>query len=147
MTRIKRGVTTRKRHKRLLKETKGYRGQRSRIFKQAKTAWMKAGEHAYMDRKKKKRFFRGLWITRLSSACRAQGFSYSRLIEGLTKKAILIDRKILAELAVSEPEAFAKILEAAKEGVATGGLMAGAASNDSAEEKPAKKPRAKKVAA
>lgn len=145
MTRIKRGVTTRKRHKRLLKETKGYRGQRSRIFKQAKTAWMKAGEHAYRDRKNKKRFFRGLWITRLSAACRAAGFTYSRLIEGLSKKAILIDRKILAQLAVSEPEAFAKIIEAAKDGLATGGLMAGVSTAEG--KKPAKKPRAKKVAA
>lgn len=143
MTRIKRGVTTRKRHKRLLKETKGYRGQRSRIFKQAKTAWMKAGEHAYMDRKKKKRFFRSLWIIRLTAACRAEGFSYSRLIEGLSKKAILLDRKVLAELAVSEPEAFLKVIEAAKDGVATGGILAGVSMPSSTT----KKSRVKKVVA
>lgn len=117
MTRIKRGVAAHKRHKRLLKETKGYRGLRSRTFKQAKTAWMKAGEHSYTDRKVKKRYFRKLWTVRLNAACRAQGFNYSRLIEGLARRAILIDRKILADLAMNEPESFAKILEAAKAGL------------------------------
>lgn len=117
MPRVKRGVTTKARHKKLLKATKGYRGLRSRTFKQAKTAWMKAGEHSYVDRKIKKRLMRALWITRLNGACRALGISYSRLIEGLTKKAILIDRKVMAEIARTEPEVFAKIVEVAKTGV------------------------------
>lgn len=115
MTRIKRGVAAHKRHKRLLKETKGYRGLRSRTFKQAKTAWMKAGEHAYTDRKVKKRYFRKLWIARLNAVCRDNDFNYSRLVEGLTRRAILIDRKMLADLAMNEPEAFMKVLAAAKE--------------------------------
>lgn len=117
MTRIKRGVTGHRRHKRLLKETKGYRGLRHRTFKQAKTAWMKAGEHAFRDRRAKKRDFRRLWITRVSAACRAQGINYSRFIEGLTKKVILLDRKILADLAVSEPEVFTQLVEKAREGI------------------------------
>ncbi|MEK7545366.1 MAG: 50S ribosomal protein L20 [Patescibacteria group bacterium] len=120
MTRVKRGVAAHKRHKRLLKETKGYRGLRSRTFKQAKTAWMKAGEHAFVDRRRKKRTFRQLWIVRLSAACKLQGLNYSRFIEGLTRKAILIDRKMLADLAVNEPEAFTKLVEAAKEGMEKG---------------------------
>jgi large subunit ribosomal protein L20 len=124
MTRVKRGVTTHRRHKRLLKETKGYRGQRHRIFKQAKQAWMKAGEHAYADRKQNKRNYRALWITRLSAACKANGINYSRFIEGLTRKAVLLDRKVLAELAVSEPVAFTKLVELAKDGIATGGVLA-----------------------
>lgn len=120
MTRVKRGVTSHRRHKRLLKETKGYKGQRHRIFKQAKTAWMKAGEHAFRDRRAKKRVFRKLWIARLSAACKMQGLNYSRFIEGLTRKVILLDRKILADLAVTEPAAFEKLVAAAKEGLETG---------------------------
>lgn len=120
MTRVKRGVAAHKRHKRLLKETKGYRGLRSRTFKQAKTAWMKAGVHAFVDRRRKKRTFRQLWIVRLSAACKLQGLNYSRFIEGLTRKAILIDRKMLADLAMNEPEAFTKLVEVAKEGLEKG---------------------------
>ena len=114
MTRIKRGVVAHRAHKRLLKTTKGYKGLRKKTFKQAKTAWMKAGTNAYRNRKEKKRDFRALWITRLSAVCRENGFSYSRFIEGLTKKAILLDRKVMADLAVTEPEAFQKLLEIAR---------------------------------
>lgn len=118
MPRVKRGVATRQRHKKLLKATKGYRGQRSRIFKQAKHAWMKAGENSYRDRRNKKRVYRRLWITRLNAGCRAAGITYSRFIEGLTKKSILLDRKVMADLAATEPEVFAKLIEVAKEAVA-----------------------------
>lgn len=118
MPRVKRGVATRQRHKKLLKATKGYRGQRSRIFKQAKHAWMKAGENSYRDRRNKKRVYRRLWITRLNAGCRAAGITYSRFIEGLTKKSILLDRKVMADLAATEPEVFAKLVEVAKEAVA-----------------------------
>ena len=120
MPRVKRGVTTKARHKKLLKATKGYRGLRSRTFKQAKTAWMKAGEHSYVDRKVKKRQMRSLWIARLTGACRAAGINYSRFIEGLTKNAVLLDRKVMSEIARSEPEVFAKIVEVAKSGVGAG---------------------------
>lgn len=129
MPRVKRGVASHKRHKKMLKATKGFRGLRSRTFKQAKTAWMKAGENEYRDRKVKKRVMRSLWITRLNGACRAAGITYSRFIEGLTKKAVLLDRKVMAEIARTEPEVFAKLVEVAKSAV------------------PAVKPRAKKIAA
>ncbi len=114
MPRVKRGVASHKRHKKMLKATKGYRGLRSRTFKQAKTAWMQAGENEYRDRKNKKRVMRALWITRLNGACRANGINYSRFIEGLTKKAILVDRKVMSEIARTEPEVFAKLCEIAK---------------------------------
>ncbi len=129
MPRVKRGVASHKRHKKMLKATKGFMGLRSRTFKQAKTAWMKAGENEYRDRKVKKREMRALWIVRLSGACRALGVSYSRFIEGLTKKAVILDRKVMSEIARAEPEVFAKIVEVAKTGV------------------PAVKPRAKRVVA
>lgn len=114
MPRVKRGTTTKARHKKILKTNKGYRGLRNRTFKQAKTAWMKAGEHSYRDRKMKKRVMRSLWIVRLNGACRAAGINYSRFIEGLAKKAILLDRKVMAEIARTEPEAFAKLVEVAR---------------------------------
>lgn len=118
MPRVKRGVATRQRHKKLLKATKGYRGQRSRIFKQAKHAWMKAGENSYRDRRNKKRVYRRLWIVRLNAGCRAAGITYSRFVEGLMKKSVLLDRKVMADLAATEPEVFAKLVEVAKEGIA-----------------------------
>lgn len=117
MTRVKRGVASHHRHKKMLKATKGYRNLRSKTFKQAKTAWMKAGEHEYRDRKVKKRTFRRLWIVRLNAACRDAGINYSRFIEGLTKKAALLDRKVMAEIARTEPVAFAKLVSIAKEGL------------------------------
>ena len=116
MPRVKRGVASHKRQKKMLKATKGFRGLRSRTFKQAKTAWMKAGENEYRDRKVKKRAMRALWITRLNGACRAAGITYSRFIEGLTKKVVLLDRKVMSEIARTNPEVFEKIVEVAKSG-------------------------------
>lgn len=111
MTRVKRGVSTHRRHRKMVKAAKGFRGMRSTNFRQAKNAVMKAGMNSYRDRRGKKRTFRQIWITRINSACRAHGIAYSRFINGLQKKAILIDRKMLADLAVTEPEVFAKLVE------------------------------------
>jgi large subunit ribosomal protein L20 len=106
MARVKRGVTTHRRHKKVLKEAKGYYGARSRCFKTANQAVWKAGQYAYRDRKQKKRQFRSLWIVRINAASRDFGLSYSRLIAGLKKAQIEIDRKMLAELAVFDRPAF-----------------------------------------
>jgi len=113
MTRIKRSITVRRRHKKMLKLTKGYRGGRKNLFTQAKNAAMKAGVHAYEDRRLKRRDFRRIWITRINAALRMQGFMYSRFIKAMAEKKIIVDRKILAELAVNEPKVFAKIAEVA----------------------------------
>jgi large subunit ribosomal protein L20 len=114
MARVKRGVTARAKHKKVLKLAKGYRGARSRVFRVAKQAVVKAGQYAYRDRKVKKRVFRGLWITRINAAARECGLSYSILINGLTLANIEIDRKMLADLAVNDKAAFAAIVEKAK---------------------------------
>lgn len=114
MTRVKRGETAHRRHRKMVKAAKGYRGLRSRVFTQAKNAVMKAGLHAYVDRKTKKRTFRALWILRINAACRPLGLSYSRLIDGMTKKGIAVNRKMLSELAIHQPEVFKAIVEAAK---------------------------------
>lgn len=114
MTRVKRGVTAHRRHRETVKAAKGYRGLRSLNFRQAKNAVMKAGLHAYTARKLKKRTFRSLWIARINAACRPLGISYSRLIEAMTKKSILINRKMLADLAAREPKAFEAVVEAAR---------------------------------
>ena len=114
MTRVKRGVTTRRRHKKMLKAAKGFRGLRSTIFTQAKNAMMKAGQRAYTSRKLRKRDFRSLWITRINAACRPLGVTYSRLIAGMTKKNILLNRKMLSELAINQPEVFTKVVEVVK---------------------------------
>lgn len=114
MARVKRGVTVRKKHKKILKQAKGYYGARSRTIKVAKQAVIKAGQYAYRDRKQKKRDFRGLWIIRINAGARELGLSYSRLIAGLKKANILIDRKSLAELAVFDKAAFEAIVENAK---------------------------------
>lgn len=114
MTRVKRGVTAHRRHRKMVKAAKGYRGLRSRNFRAAKNAVMKAGINAYRDRRLKKRTFRSLWIVRINASCRDMGISYSRLIDGMSKKGIAIDRKILADLAVHEPETFKAIVEQAK---------------------------------
>ena len=113
MTRVRSGVTAHRRHRKVVKAAKGYRGLRSRIFKQAKNAVMKAGTNAYRDRRLKKRTFRRLWITRINAACRSHGVQYSRFIYGLTIKKILVDRKVLADLAVSEPDTFKAVLDKA----------------------------------
>ncbi|MEE9396801.1 MAG: 50S ribosomal protein L20 [Methylococcales bacterium] len=114
MPRVKRGVTARKRHKKILKLAKGYYGARSRVFRVAKQAVIKAGQYAYRDRKQRKRQFRRLWIARINAAAREQGLSYSRFINGLKKASIEIDRKILADLAVHDKEAFAELAKSAQ---------------------------------
>lgn len=114
MPRVKRGVTARRRHKKILKQAKGYYGARSRVFRVAKQAVIKAGQYAYRDRRQRKRQFRALWIARINAAARINGLSYSRLIDGLKKAAVEIDRKVLADLAVHEKAVFAAIVEKAK---------------------------------
>ncbi|GEK45968.1 50S ribosomal protein L20 [Halomonas pacifica] len=114
MTRVKRGVVARRRHKKILKQAKGYYGARSRVFRVAKQAVIKAGQYAYRDRRQRKRQFRALWIARINAASRQNGLSYSRFIAGLKKAGIEIDRKVLADLAVHEKAAFAAIVEKAK---------------------------------
>ena len=113
MARVKRGVTARARHKKILKLAKGYYGARSRVYRVAKQAVIKAGQYAYRDRKQKKRQFRALWIVRINAAARMCGISYSRLINGLTKANVAIDRKVLADLAVRDMGAFAEIAKVA----------------------------------
>ncbi|WP_031432301.1 50S ribosomal protein L20 [Methylomarinum vadi] len=114
MPRVKRGVTARARHKKILKQAKGYYGARSRVYRVAKQAVIKAGQYAYRDRKQRKRQFRALWIVRINAAARLCGISYSRLINGLNKANVAIDRKVLADLAVRDMDAFAQIAEIAK---------------------------------
>ena len=114
MPRVKRGVTARARHKKILKQAKGYYGARSRVYRVAKQAVIKAGQYAYRDRKQRKRQFRALWIVRINAAARLCGISYSRFINGLNKANVAIDRKVLADLAVRDMDAFAQIAEIAK---------------------------------
>ena len=114
MPRVKRGVTARARHKKILKQAKGYYGARSRVYRVAKQAVIKAGQYAYRDRKQRKRQFRALWIVRINAAARLCGISYSRFINGLNKANVAIDRKVLADLAVRDLDAFAQIAEIAK---------------------------------
>ena len=118
MPRVKRGVTARARHKKVLNLAKGYRGRRSTVFRIAKEAVMKAGQYAYRDRRAKKRVFRALWIARINAAVRAGGMTYSRFMNGLKKSSIEVDRKVLADLAVMDKPAFARFLEQAKAGLA-----------------------------
>ncbi len=117
MPRVKRGVTARASHKKVLKQAKGYRGARSRVFRVAKQAVTKAGQYAYRDRKAKKRVFRRLWIARINAGAREQGITYSRLMEGLKKAEIDIDRKMLADLAIADTAAFTAIVDKAKAGL------------------------------
>lgn len=117
MPRVKRGVTAHARHKKVLDKAKGYRGARSKVFRVAKQAVTKAGQYAYRDRRQRKRQFRALWITRINAAARLHGLSYSRLINGLNKAEIEVDRKVLADIAVHDPEAFGAIAAAAKAGL------------------------------
>lgn len=118
MPRVKRGVTAHARHKKVLKQAKGYRGARSKVYRVAKQAVIKAGQYAYRDRRQKKRQFRALWITRINAASRANGLTYSRLIAGLRKAAIGLDRRVLADLAVHDKDAFASIVEKARAALA-----------------------------
>jgi large subunit ribosomal protein L20 len=118
MARVKNGVTAKARHKKVLSKAKGYYGARSKLFKTAKQAVIKAGQYAYRDRRQRKRQFRALWITRINAAARLHGLSYSRLINGLNRAEIEVDRKVLADIAVRDPEAFGAIAEAAKAALA-----------------------------
>jgi large subunit ribosomal protein L20 len=114
MARVKRGVVARRRHKKILNQAKGYYGARSRVFRVAKQAVIKAGQYAYRDRRNRKRAFRALWIARINAGARANGLSYSRLIAGLKKANVEIDRKVLADLAMNEQQAFTAVVEKAK---------------------------------
>jgi len=109
MPRVKRGVTARARHKKVLRQSKGFRGRRGNVYRVAKQAVMKAGQYAYRDRRQKKRVFRALWIARINAAVRELGMSYSVFMAGLKRANIDIDRKVLADLAVADKAAFAKI--------------------------------------
>ena len=118
MARVKRGVQAKARHKKVLKQAKGFRGARSRTYKVAKQAVMRAGQYAYRDRRVKKRVFRSLWIVRINAAARDNGITYSQLIAGLKKANIDLDRKVLASLAVNDKEAFSLVVEQAKSNLA-----------------------------
>lgn len=115
MPRVKRGVTAKRRHKKILAQAKGYRGARSRTYKVAKQAVAKAGQYAYRDRKNRKRVFRRLWIARINAAARMNEMSYSRFIDGLNKAEIKLDRKVLADIAVHDKDAFTVLATRAKD--------------------------------
>ena len=114
MARIKGAMMTRKRRNKVLKLAKGYYGSKSKLFKTAKQAVMKSGNYAYVGRKQKKRDFRRLWITRISAACKMNGINYSTFINGLKKAGIELNRKMLSEIAIADPEGFAALVEKAK---------------------------------
>ncbi|MEM6712074.1 MAG: 50S ribosomal protein L20 [Pseudomonadota bacterium] len=114
MSRVSRGVTNHARHKKVLKQAKGYYGRRKNTIRVAMQAVEKANQYAYRDRRNKKRAFRSLWIQRINAACREQGMTYGRFINGLTKAGVEVDRKVLADLAVHEPVAFTALVDQAK---------------------------------
>ena len=116
MTRVRNGVVTKQRHKKILKEARGYFGSKHREFKSAKEQLMHAGQYAYRDRRQKKREFRKLWIVRINAACRENEISYSRFIEGLNKAGLDINRKMLSEIAINDPKAFSELVKVAKSG-------------------------------
>jgi large subunit ribosomal protein L20 len=118
MSRVKRSVVARARHKKVLKLARGYYGARSRVYRVAKQAVIKAGQYAYRDRRQRKRQFRRLWITRINAAVRMHGISYSKFMNGVTRANIQIDRKVLAHLAIFEPNAFAEVVNKAKKAIA-----------------------------
>ncbi|MBI2317874.1 MAG: 50S ribosomal protein L20 [Betaproteobacteria bacterium] len=114
MPRVKRGVTAHARHKKVIDQAKGFRGRRGNVYRIANEAVMKAGQYAYRDRRQKKREFRVLWIARINAAARELGLSYSAFMNGLRKAAIVVDRKVLADLAVADKPAFARIADQVK---------------------------------
>ena len=118
MPRVKRGVTARARHKKVLALAKGYRGRRKNVYRVAKQAVMKAGQYAYRDRRQRKRQFRQLWIVRINAAARENGLSYSKFMNGLKRAAIEIDRKVLADMAVFDTSTFTQLAEKAKAALA-----------------------------
>ena len=119
MPRVKRGVTAHAKHKKVLDEAKGYYGARSKVYRVAKQAVIKAGQYAYRDRRQKKRQFRALWIARINAAARLNGISYSRMMDGLNKANIEVDRKMLADLAMNDAAAFTALAEQAKAALAS----------------------------
>ena len=114
MARVKRGVTARARHRKVLKQAKGYFGHKSKLFKVAKQQVMKSGNYAYRDRRNKKRDFRKLWIQRINAGARLNGLSYSRFMNGLKRAEIALDRKVLSDIAITDPQGFATLCEQAK---------------------------------
>jgi len=114
MARVKGGVTAHARHKKVLKAAKGYYGRRKNTFRTANAAVEKAGVYAYRDRKQKKRNFRALWIQRINAAVRLEGLTYSRFIDGLSKAGVELDRKVMADIAMNQPEAFKSLVEKAR---------------------------------
>ena len=114
MARVRNGVVTKDRHKKVLKEARGYFGSKHRLYKSAKEQLMHAGVYAYRDRRQKKREFRKLWIVRINAACRLNEISYSRFIEGLNKAGVEINRKMLSEIAINDPKAFSELVKVAK---------------------------------
>jgi len=114
MSRVKRGVNAHRRHRKVVKAAKGYRGLRSINFRAAKNATMKAGMNSYTHRRTKKRDFRRLWITRINAACRAEGIAYSRFVAALHEKGVELNRKVLADLAVNDPAAFKAVVDSVK---------------------------------
>ena len=118
MARVKNGAVTKARHKKVLKEAKGYFGSKHRLYKSAKEQLMHSGQYAFRDRKQKKRDFRKLWITRINAACRQNEISYSRFIEGLTKAGVEINRKMLSEIAINDPKMFTELVKTARDGKA-----------------------------
>jgi len=118
MARVKNGAVTKARHKKVLKEAKGYFGSKHRLYKTAKEQLMHSGQYAFRDRKQKKRDFRKLWITRINAACRLNDISYSRFIEGLNKAGVEVNRKMLSEIAINDPKAFSELVKVAKDGKA-----------------------------
>jgi large subunit ribosomal protein L20 len=118
MPRVKRGVTTHARHRKIIKNAKGYYGRRKNTFRVANQAVEKAGQYAYRDRRQRKRQFRALWIQRINAAAREHGITYARFMDGLNKAGIEVDRKVLADLAVREPDAFKALADQAKTALA-----------------------------
>ena len=118
MARVKNGAVTKARHKKVLKEAKGYFGSKHRLYKSAKEQLMHSGQYEFRDRKQKKRDFRKLWITRINAACRQNDISYSRFIEGLNKAGVEVNRKMLSEIAINDPKMFSEFVKVAKDGKA-----------------------------
>lgn len=118
MARVKNGAVTKARHKKVLKEAKGYFGSKHRLYKSAKEQLMHSGQYAFRDRKQKKRDFRKLWITRINAACRQNDISYSRFIEGLNKAGVEVNRKMLSEIAINDPKMFTELVKTARDGKA-----------------------------
>ncbi len=138
MARVRNGVVTKRRHKKILKEARGYFGSKHREFKSAKEQLMHAGKYAYRDRRQKKREMRKLWIVRINAACREEGISYSRFIEGLSKAGIEVNRKMISEIAINDKEAFKNLVEVAKTGKVKEAKVEKVAKEDKKEEKKVK---------